>query len=156
MPTDPLRSEPAALPPAWGKAYRSPGLTVHYDARRCIHFAECVRGAPDVFVPGERPWIRPALATDPAALAEVVRRCPTGALHFSAGEVGEAVPPETPERPTEIVPLPDGPLTVRGDLRIRTPEGELEETRAALCRCGASGHKPFCDGTHAKIGWKSD
>ena len=39
--------------------------------------------------------------------------------------------------------------------RTTTPGGEVRDVRAALCRCGQSGHKPYCDGTHAKVGWTS-
>jgi hypothetical protein len=53
--------------------------------------------------------------------------------------------------PTTITPYPDGPLLVRGDVELRGPDGEpIERTRrtVALCRCGLSRIKPFCDGTH--------
>ncbi|PYE49950.1 CDGSH iron-sulfur domain-containing protein [Deinococcus yavapaiensis] len=133
-----------------GKAYEGNGVTVYYDARRCLHFAECVRGLPEVFDPSARPWIRAWLA-EPSAVSEVVTRCPTGALHFTSQEGTEL-----PESPTSITPLADGPLIVRGDFELRVPGTPLRETRAALCRCGQSGNKPFCDGTHAKVGWRSD
>ena len=60
-------------------------------------------------------------------------------------------------RPTVIVPCPDGPLLVRGDLEIRTPSGDLVPRRrrrtVALCRCGATGIAPFCDGSHKAVGF---
>ena len=62
------------------KAYPTPSVTVFYDRGRCRHHAECVRGLPQVFDVRRRPWIRAELA-DAEAVAEVVRRCPTGALH---------------------------------------------------------------------------
>ncbi|MGN6087985.1 MAG: CDGSH iron-sulfur domain-containing protein [Actinomycetales bacterium] len=55
-----------------------------------------------------------------------------------------------------ITPYPDGPLIVRGDFRIQTPDGrEIVPGRStvALCRCGQSGSKPFCDGTHKVVGF---
>lgn len=58
----------------------------------------------------------------------------------------------------EIVPCPDGPLLVRGDFEILTPDGDpVPRTRktVALCRCGASGLKPFCDGTHKLAKFRS-
>ena len=89
-----------------------------YDRDRCRHYAECVRGLPQVFDPTRRPWIRADLA-DPNAIAEVVRRCPTGALHYRLQE-GD---PEAPTHPTVITRDPAGPLLVRGELVLDTPEG---------------------------------
>ncbi len=133
-----------------GKQYTGPGIVVAFDAPRCIHARACVEGLPQVFDPAARPWIQPANAAA-GQLAEVVARCPSGALHFllASGET------EEPQQPTTVVPLPDGPVSIRGDLTITTPQGEQREVRATLCRCGASSNKPFCDGTHSKIGWKS-
>jgi hypothetical protein len=57
-----------------------------------------------------------------------------------------------------IDPETDGPLRVRGNLEITSGTGRVvaRVTQAKLCRCGGSGNKPFCDGTHAKIGFRSD
>ncbi len=59
--------------------------------------------------------------------------------------------------PLEVTPLTDGPLQVRGNMELISGTGRvvarLESAR--LCRCGGSGTKPFCDGTHARIGFKS-
>ncbi|MGH8201805.1 MAG: ferritin-like domain-containing protein [Steroidobacteraceae bacterium] len=56
-----------------------------------------------------------------------------------------------------IDPETDGPLRVRGNLEITSGTGRVvaRVTQAKLCRCGGSGNKPFCDGTHAKIGFRS-
>jgi CDGSH-type Zn-finger protein/uncharacterized Fe-S cluster protein YjdI len=81
-------------------------------------------------------------------------------VHFSAsGEppTGKADMLPVRDGPLEIVPLTDGPLQVRGNMEIISGTGRVVarlET-AKLCRCGGSGTKPFCDGTHAKIGFKS-
>ena len=59
--------------------------------------------------------------------------------------------PADDESDVSITVYPDGPLLVRGPARIRTPEGEeIVNPRAtrALCRCGKSALKPWCDGTH--------
>jgi CDGSH-type Zn-finger protein/uncharacterized Fe-S cluster protein YjdI len=59
--------------------------------------------------------------------------------------------------PLEVTPTTDGPLLVRGNMEIISGTGRvvarLESAR--LCRCGGSNTKPFCDGTHAKIGFRS-
>jgi len=59
--------------------------------------------------------------------------------------------------PLAIEPLTDGPLQVRGNLEITSGTGRVvaRVTQAKLCRCGGSSNKPFCDGTHARIGFKS-
>jgi len=56
-----------------------------------------------------------------------------------------------------IDPQLNGPLKVRGNLEITSGTGRVvaRVTSASLCRCGGSANKPFCDGTHAKIGFKS-
>ena len=57
-----------------------------------------------------------------------------------------------------IDPQTNGPLKVRGNLEILSGTGRAvaRVTSAYLCRCGGSANKPFCDGTHAKIGFRSD
>jgi CDGSH-type Zn-finger protein/uncharacterized Fe-S cluster protein YjdI len=56
-----------------------------------------------------------------------------------------------------IEPETNGPLSVRGNLEITSGTGRVvaRVVTARLCRCGGSSTKPFCDGTHAKIGFKS-
>ncbi len=56
-----------------------------------------------------------------------------------------------------IEPQTDGPLQVRGNLEITSGTGRVVSrlVQAKLCRCGASSNKPFCDGTHVRIGFKS-
>lgn len=135
-----------------GKHYAAPGVTVSYDAPRCIHVRACVTGLPQVFDPAARPWIQPQNA-EAALVAEVSWRCPSGALHATLLATDGTEQNEQPQRPTTVTPLPDGPLALRGELTIVTPQGEQTELRATLCRCGSSSNKPFCDGTHAKVGW---
>jgi CDGSH-type Zn-finger protein/uncharacterized Fe-S cluster protein YjdI len=59
--------------------------------------------------------------------------------------------------PLAIDPQMDGPLQVRGNLEITSGTGRVvaRVTQARLCRCGASNTKPFCDNSHARIGFKS-
>lgn len=134
--------------------YSGEKAAVSYDVRRCIHAAECVHGLPDVFDPGRKPWIDPDRA-EAEQLLQVIMRCPTGALHLERSD-GEPAEP-TPERNTAIVER-NGPVYFRGDLEIVTREGEvlLKDTRIALCRCGASENKPFCDGSHVRVGFAGD
>jgi CDGSH-type Zn-finger protein len=58
---------------------------------------------------------------------------------------------------TTIKIAKDGPLIVDGEAKLVDHEGrEVKPTRQpfALCRCGGSVNKPFCDGTHSKIGFQ--
>lgn len=67
--------------------------------------------------------------------------------------------PQLPGQGQEIILCPDGPLLVRGDFEILTSTGEQVPRRrktVALCRCGASGIKPYCDGTHKLIGFRTE
>ena len=57
-----------------------------------------------------------------------------------------------------ITPSDNGPYRVEGDFVLVLPSGQTVETNhriAYLCRCGASTRKPFCDGTHSKIGFQA-
>jgi CDGSH-type Zn-finger protein len=56
-----------------------------------------------------------------------------------------------------LVPMPDGPYRVTGPVELADPEGQPMQPPADevyLCRCGHSTSKPFCDGSHARIGWR--
>jgi CDGSH-type Zn-finger protein/uncharacterized Fe-S cluster protein YjdI len=131
--------------------YEGTALAVLYDPQRCIHAAECVRGLPEVFDSAQRPWIAPdGAAAD--RLAEVIRRCPSGALHYERKDGGE---PEEPAAENVVTVVPDGPLEVRGRIEIASPDGTLflRNSRATLCRCGASRNKPFCDRSHVEAGF---
>jgi CDGSH-type Zn-finger protein len=112
-----------------------------------------VRGLGEVFDPQARPWVK-VDAADPDAIAATVLTCPTGALHFRRLDGGGQE--EAPEQAT-IEPRPNGPLFVRGRLRLVDADGHLirADTRLALCRCGASANKPFCDGSHRRIGFRT-
>jgi len=60
--------------------------------------------------------------------------------------------PDAPEPAVTVVPYRDGPLIVRGPIALRDQDGrEIPTGRdpVALCRCGRSRIRPFCDGTHA-------
>lgn len=132
--------------------YEGEQLTVHYDVKRCIHAAECVRALPSVFDPDRRPWVDPDRA-EAQAVREAVVGCPTGALHYDnrSEDPSEAIPSDN-----SITVGPDGPLYLKGDLSIEIPGGGARETRAALCRCGDSQNKPYCDNTHLERAFSHD
>jgi CDGSH-type Zn-finger protein len=68
------------------------------------------------------------------------------------------MPPANESPPATITPYPDGPYLVRGEFAITDQEGNelpIERRTIALCRCGKSRLRPFCDGTHKLIGFKA-
>lgn len=130
-----------------GKRYVGAGIEVTYDATRCIHYAECVHGLPAVFDTAKRPWIQPDNAS-PAELAEVVRRCHSGALQYRLIDG----PAEVPRTPTSVTPYADGAVVIEGDLQIGAIPDDVDyvaeqETRLTSCGCGASKLWLLCDNT---------
>jgi uncharacterized Fe-S cluster protein YjdI len=156
------------------KDYATDRIVVHWDSARCIHSANCLQGLPDVFDVRRRPWVRVDRA-DADAVARVVDTCPSRALTYSRldgaalGPNGEPALPDVSAPPAgdddggdEGTPVvislkPDGPLAVEGRVRIELARGEVLEVtdRAFLCRCGGSANKPFCDGTHKRLGFEA-
>jgi len=136
------------------RTYASDRIEVTWEPRLCVHVGECFQGLPDVFDPWSRPWVRPD-AADPDAVAEVVMRCPSGALHFRRLDGGLQEEDLIGEE-VELVALADGPMQVRGRAKLVDAEGQTirEDTRMVLCRCGSSRTKPLCDGTHRIVGFK--
>ena len=138
--------------PGVERVYCNDHIAVSWEPGLCIHVGCCFGGLPHVFKPRERPWVD-VNAASPDEIAATVMRCPTGALHFERLDGGpqEAMPEES-----TITERPNGPLYVRGRLEIRLQDGSVrEETRVALCRCGQSANKPFCDNTHRRIGFRT-
>jgi CDGSH-type Zn-finger protein/uncharacterized Fe-S cluster protein YjdI len=125
---------------------------VQWDGRLCIHIGECGRANNDLFVGGRKPWCKPD-EVSPDEVADVVSRCPTGALTFTRNDGG---PGETADSENVVFVTYNGPLYVRGDLDIDGAESDMKGVRfrAALCRCGASKNKPFCDNSHEEAGFK--
>ena len=131
------------------QTYATDQITVTFDPSRCIHAAECIRTAPAVFDSRRLRWIKPELG-DPDLIVAAVRRCPTGALGYALPN-GEAEGPDL----AAVRVDPNGPLYVRGEVRVEAEDGRVisEGFRLALCRCGATRNAPFCDGSHHRIGF---
>jgi hypothetical protein len=110
-----------------------------------------VHGLPAVFDATRKRWIRPDEAPADEVVA-IVAKCPSGAL--GARRRGDAAAAGSPEAAVITVSR-DGPLLLRGRLRIEDAAGETIATAdaAALCRCGATANPPFCDGSHTRIGF---
>jgi uncharacterized Fe-S cluster protein YjdI/CDGSH-type Zn-finger protein len=139
--------------PGVERQYRNEQIVVFWEPKLCIHAGNCFRGLPAVFKPNERPWVSVEAATADE-IARVVMTCPTGALHFERLDGG----PQEPQAEETTVKLQiNGPLYLRGKVRIVGPGGHVlrEDTRLALCRCGHSANKPYCDGSHFQVDFDS-
>lgn len=135
------------------RRYEGDGIAVIWEPALCIHVANCIRLQPDVFDPNARPWVDPSFATADD-IAAAVESCPTGALRY---ERTDGRPGEAHLVPATVQPRTNGPLFVRGEVTVVDLDGNVvrEATRMALCRCGHSGNKPYCDLTHRAIGFRS-
>jgi CDGSH-type Zn-finger protein len=96
-----------------------------------------------------------------AIVEDEAGKCPGGRLVAWDPNTGHAVEPQL--RPSlglvqDPVRHVSGPLWVRGGIPVVAADGHAYEVRnrVALCRCGASSNKPFCDGSHASTGFRDD
>jgi len=116
-------------------------VTIIFDGKKCIHSRNCVLGQPNVFKAGVKgDWIFPdnASAEDIAILAQ---NCPSGAIQYERKDGNDEPKPQV----NTVQIMENGPAIVSGDLSVN---GEPAGTRLALCRCGKSKNKPYCDGSH--------
>jgi uncharacterized Fe-S cluster protein YjdI len=131
------------------REYSNGEVTVVWQAGKCMHSGICVAGLGQVFNPRQRPWIDLSKASTEAIVAQV-KQCPSGALSLKS-----AAPQMTVEAERIVEVTPNGPLLVYGNVTVKRPDGS--ETKhhkvTAFCGCGASSNKPYCDGTHRKIGF---
>ena len=133
--------------------YPGDAVDVSWDGRLCIHVGECGRSEGELFVGGRNPWCDPNLAGSADRVAEVCQRCPTGALTYVRKDGGAA---EVAPGRNQVVVANDGPLYFTGALDIDGAAADQVgvKFRAALCRCGASKNKPFCDNSHRDVGFE--
>lgn len=120
---------------------------VAWNGNLCIHVGECGRAEGDLFVGGRKPWCQPDTTSDEGELVQILARCPTGALSY---EKDGSTLDETPDSENRIAVANNGPLYLSGDLEIDAATDDMPGVRyrAALCRCGLSKNKPFCDNSH--------
>jgi uncharacterized Fe-S cluster protein YjdI/CDGSH-type Zn-finger protein len=136
------------------QVYQTADIVVTFDPNLCMHFAECLRGNPQVFKLERHPWIDPAAAT-PDAVAGVVARCPSGALQALLPGLAPGKP--LPSAGVSLAATRNGPLVVKGPVQLEHPTGSVEKRSGAftLCRCGQTANTPFCDGSHVRTGFQS-
>jgi len=112
-----------------------------------VHSLAQLRTRPSRRVRAERRRrIHPDRAT-PDEIAGLAHNCPSGAITYELLDDG---PNERPPLVNTVQVRENGPLALHAPLQV---SGEPAGFRAALCRCGASSNKPYCDGSHAKAGF---
>ncbi|MES9834539.1 MAG: CDGSH iron-sulfur domain-containing protein [Candidatus Thiodiazotropha sp. DIVDIV] len=126
--------------------FKGTEVEVEWDERLCIHIGECGYSKGDLFIAGRDPWCQPDLSSL-REVKEIVERCPSGALVYRTkdGEVTESATSEN-----VVTVSYQGPYFLIGDLAIEDSPTDMPgiRFRAALCRCGLSKNKPFCDNSH--------
>lgn len=136
------------------KKYDNGEMTIVWKPNQCIHSTICFQGLSDVFNPANRPWVTPENSTT-AKIIEQIKKCPSGALSYymNTDETKEEVKVEAE---TIVETVPNGPLMVYGNVSIKDSSGGVTKKNkvTAFCRCGGSSNKPFCDGSHKKIGFQ--
>lgn len=135
------------------KKYTNGEVTIVWKPSECIHSGICFRGLGDVFNPRLRPWITLERSTTDKIIDQV-KKCPSGALSYYLNRDAEDDTVKV-EAETIIETVPNGPLMVYGNVTIKDQNGNLakKNNATAFCRCGSSGNKPYCDGSHKKIGF---
>lgn len=136
------------------KQYTNGEVTVVWQNDLCIHSTLCWKGLAEVFNPRERPWIKPEGAST-EAIVEQVKKCPSGALSYFMNAEMESETAEV-QAETIVEVSANGPLLVYGNVTVKDAQGhETKKNKVtAFCRCGQSANKPYCDGTHRKVGFE--
>ena len=133
--------------------YAGKEISIHDNRFLCSHAAICTDRLKSVFKLGEEPWIDPDGDTA-GAIAELVRQCPSGALSYTFQSL-----PQDDEAPEPgITVSKNGPYFVTGEVSLEGGQWskDADRRRFALCRCGASANKPFCDGSHWEAGFSDE
>ena len=138
------------------KRYTKDETTVVWQPDLCTHSKKCFAGLPEVFNPENRPWVQ-LDQSNAEDIVNQVNKCPSGALSIDSASVEaddvEVSSKEASTVSTKVTVTKGGPLLVKGVLAIELANGETVEKTGmtALCRCGASANKPYCDGSHQNI-----
>ena len=134
------------------KTYSNNEITVIWKPDVCIHSTKCWKASLAVFNPNRKPWIDMSGGTTDEII-KIVNNCPSGALSFKKNNEAAEPKVQPVQSQTTVHVSKGGPYLVKGKFVFVGTDGkeEIKEGSVALCRCGSSGNKPFCDGTHRRI-----
>lgn len=135
--------------------YTKDDLTVIWKPGQCIHSTLCWKGLVSVFNPKARPWVNME-GSSAERIMEQVKKCPSGALSYELNNAITETKESVDANMLNIEILKNGPILIKTECRITHSDGstEIKQGSTALCRCGGSSAKPYCDGTHNKIGFE--
>ena len=131
--------------------YPGEQITIHFNRSICSGASECVRGLPSVFKSGDGgDWIRPDEDRVENIVA-AIKKCPSGALSYSIADRLKVDGRDI----AKITIVENGPYEVEAvEVSDKPTPTNCSSSKMALCRCGHSKNKPFCDYSHAEQGWK--
>ena len=135
------------------KTYEGKRITIHDNRGICSHAAYCTERLPKVFDHSGGWSIHPDNASVEEIIA-IVEACPSGALSYSI----EGDETRDFDREEGIHIEKHGPYQVRGGVEFEDAPwfGDVSREHYALCRCGNSKNKPFCDGQHWHAKYRDD
>ena len=133
--------------------YAGEKITIHDNRSICAHAGFCTDRLSSVFRMKQKPWIDPDGASVEEIIA-VVESCPSGALSYSI----DGMERSEQKGPAEIYVSQNGPYFISGEIELAdSMQGQgAAKASIALCRCGGSKNKPFCDGSHWHNDFKDD
>ena len=139
------------------KHYTKGDVTIVWKPEQCIHSTVCWKGLKEVFNPNKHPWIDMDGA-DIEQIKEQVSHCPSGALSYIEDNKEVTADNIQTEVVTSVEVMKNGPLMIYGNITVKDNKVNIlhKNKVTAFCRCGASSNKPFCDGTHIKIGFRDE
>jgi len=142
------------------KEYSNGEITVFWKADACIHSANCLMGLPSVFNTKKRPWIN-MTGANTREIIKTVDTCPSRALTYLKSTTFRLRNSKKHKKSTgkfaRVQILKNGPAVVSGNFILRDSNKKkirINSEVAAICRCGGSKKKPFCDGSHLELGFK--
>ena len=135
------------------QVYEGKEITVNFNRSICAGAANCVHDLPSVFASDNSTnWIYPDNDTNDKII-KTVNSCPSGALSYSIK--GKVTIDKRTKAKISIVK--NGPYVVEEVKLVGMPTPtNFSTTKYALCRCGHSKNKPFCDYSHAENNWSDE
>ena len=134
------------------QSYSGKRIGIQFNRSICSGAGRCVKRLPAVFSEASSDhWIFPDNDSI-ENIQKVIDECPSSALSL---QIGNDIVKKDSLSKQRIDIVSNGPLIVQGvELVDRPHASHSDASRYALCRCGLSKNKPYCDYSHAQFGWK--